>query len=322
MASASTPSGETEQPRKRGVGATSEASITRDELSELLDDFRQSVNTEVKSSIQAVEATITNKVDLLVRGANQISEKRIARVQDDVDNLAQAQRRTEKDVAELQQTVKEVRQSLAMAEKQEVTQRDLDTDDYARDPLLHVLKVGTEEAVPRENIKSVVDEWLAGQHVSTEHYVFSGPNLGTRFTLSFNGANGLGARRAKKANFSMRREDGSWDNLSTKSAGAANVKVYISPDKSPQAITKERMGKKLVRAFAEVHPGIKVFFQKKSGVLTSNYKPLATMVSDSADDERVGWNSALVVESEINKERIMEAFFSNARSAAPVQWSF
>ena len=99
-----------------------------------------------------------------------------------------------------------------------------------RPAMLHVLKIGTSGLVEQHTLSQTLQELAADAHIRGDALAFSGPTIGRRFVLRFEGPTGalLAAKLMRHI-----RNDGSW--LQPTCPGAdGDERVFISMDVCPR----------------------------------------------------------------------------------------
>ena len=128
-----------------------------------------------------------------------------------------------------------------MAERADVSQADLDNTDWDRERHLNVVVLATRQPVAKDAVLETAIGWLKAAF-NRDAWNLCGPNLGKRWFLVFEGTSGIAASNAKKANLSLKKEDGTWRELSAEAPNTAEppssttpqTQLYISMDASPK----------------------------------------------------------------------------------------
>jgi len=303
-----------QHPPKRGAGVLSETNDAED-FKSLLAEFQQSVNHEVKQTITSFESRMSNEFVSLVQKAEELNSRKFNHLNVEVADIKSRQKQSEDDMATMRAQVQEMQKVLSIAEKAVITQRDVDADEWSRDPLLHVLRIGASEEISRCKLHEVVNTWLTGCNLAEDDWSISGPDLGKQFQLVFKGDGVIGPRRAKRCNFSLRDENGKWRQLAVPTKGGAAT-LFIGPDQSGQARTYHSIGKKLLAILREAYPDKKFYQARGEDTIQANFVEIIQISSEARNETEILWKHEDAAEQGISKEQIMEAFKSNGKRAS------
>ena len=291
--------GTREPPPKRGVASIGGGDpITKAEHKSLFDEFQAKITTKFQGIVQdsndkVQAATLAGCKELFDKQSFQFEARlneRIAPVEANIHALQAENASLKKGQTNLVERVAAMESSMAKAEAQPNSVVDLlNEEEFCRDAVLSCLEVNAKEPVANLSVKAAISPWLEGAGFTEKNWTFTGPAFGRRFSLLFSGDSLTGARRAKKANLALRRDDGSWETIHVENANGQSVPLFVGPDKSPQTTARETLGKKLLHVVQEMHPGMDFFFDKKQFLVrvkspgSTLKKDLAVMVAESKD---------------------------------------
>jgi hypothetical protein len=180
-----------------------------------------------------------------------------------------------------------------------------------------IVRIYTSQLVALEAVSLAIHVWLEGMGYRWEAYAIEGGQLGKRFTVRFNCANGLGAQKAKAA-LSNLKIDGVWTKHFALRADGARAELFISPDKLPETIARERATKTLSVALGEVHNDLTFYMQKRECTISLEWKDLAILEFDTnTNNIIISWNVQLCNEAKIDRAKVEEVFADRSTKRKP-----
>ena len=66
-----------------------------------------------------------------------------------------------------------------------VTQADMDSEDFMREPKLNVLRVGSAKLVSKASVQTAVEPWLTRLALGPDAFVLARPPVGSQFEVVF-----------------------------------------------------------------------------------------------------------------------------------------
>ena len=192
-----------------------------------------------------------------------------------------------------------------------------------RDPLLHVLRIGSQNEIHKEDLQEVVTTWTGNAGLSPELWNLQGPASGTNFSLSFKGEGVIGPRHAKRCNFSLKKDNGQWDKLFVDCREGGQSQLFISPDQSPKARTISTMARKVLKSLRDHYKDKRFSCPQGSDVIRANVEELAKLEAKDKDHYDVFWSYESLEKLTIDKDRAMEtlnAHFNRGGASSSTQW--
>ena len=315
------------------AGAESETDIEAI-LRTFASDIKEDVNKQLSTAMSAMDTAFVGKTTVLLRAHDEIQTRKLDNLQGQVDELKASVSKSESHHLEMQESIRIIQSALSIAEKTVVDAKTFDDEDFNKQPEFNKLRVGASEAVSRPAIYKTIAEWLANAGVADDQWNLVGGDLGKQFGVLFKGTEGLGARRARKANHCLKRDDGTWIQLETPTPAGGVAKLFIGPDESPKQLAEGRMGRRLVRDLRTMYPKRKFVFHKNQrvngknekgepvvrieAVVKCDFKLLAKVEAKSYEDQQYFWIAQAVDEFKIDKAAVLEGATQGTFSA---EWS-
>ena len=321
-------SGAASQAPSKGTDGSLQAAdattVSRGLLDELLagikSDIAESNKKEIQTATSRMEANVNESFSTLIRRVDGANQERFASIEENIRSVEERTGTVEQDQQRLREQVERMSKVLALAEEA-IPPPDPKAEDFDRDPDRSVIRINTDDAVHKHDLKATIDEWLH-PHFKASDFVLRGPDVEAAkfWSIKFTGALALAASRAKKSLDVLKQQDGSWVVLKTHHPATKekSVTVYVSPDKSPKQKQTEFMVKKLAKIFRDKYPTRSTYFVKKTGVVAEQGKAIARVIPRFEADCIIEWN-AIPPGEPINKQEVIVAF-RKATACPAVQW--
>jgi hypothetical protein len=265
------------------------------------------------SSFTARTASLLTKYD-------EAQTQKFNALHSDLSELQSRCDKSERDNAELWKTVRLLQDAMALARDSALSQDILDNDEFDRPLQLDTLRVGTATPVTKEALLEATKTWMADLKLSDEMWTLNGPTTGKQFSLRFLGLPVVAARWAKKANTSLKQNDGTWKDILVEDGNGGTTKLFIGEDRNPKMLVQDRLGRRIAAAVRDLHPKMHVFYRKRDSTVFIESKPVIRPVADSREDFRFLWDHAQVDRIGLVKATIMEKLHeldTNANSSHP-----
>ena len=309
-------------PRNDG-NANSSNSIPAADLDQLFNTFRIDMLSEVDSNQKKLEQATSSNVENLLRQYDTHASARFGAVEADVSALKAANYKSEKYHKQFRSELDELRQGLAVSASAEASREWAENENWDRPPIPNIIRVNAPELVSREAILEMATTWLAKASLTPAEFTISNAPQGISkfWTIEFNGEQGLGMRRAKKALQCLRTQDGSYDELFVTTPNKHRVRAYTSADRSPKTIQLEIHTKRLLGAAKAAHPQAQWHCLKRDGVVTIAWQQAIRIVVNQDKSYEIKWNNKVATEQNLDKDKITEAFVATTgTSATGVEW--
>jgi len=300
--------------------------VTRQEFESVFDTFRKDFFGDmVKDVTTELDKKCTGKLESLFRDYDKAVTKKFEAHEHDIADLRARADATEEAQKKMKDDIERIRAALAVAESAaaDVTAA-IQNDEFDRDPDPTIIRLNAAESVAHESVKTAVSEWIALADIVDDQWELQGDPRGIsrNFVIKLRGAPGLAARRVKKCLGLRRNADGSWrPNMKVTSPLGREIEVYVSPDKSPKQLRTEQGGRRLLKAFRAVHPNKATHLDKRSGMVSVEWKPCARVTPNAEPNSYVVmWNHSVVTQTQVQKAQIMDVFNSETGNVAGVQW--
>jgi hypothetical protein len=199
----------------------------------------------------------------------------------------------------------------------------VDADDWDRDTFLHVLRIGSQDEIKKDDLRQVVTAWTGKAGLAADLWNLQGPESGKNFHVAFKGEGVIGPRHAKRCNFSLKKEDGQWEKLFVKTEGGGESQLFISPDQSPQARKISTMARKVLKSLREHYPNKRFSCPQGADVIRVHGEELAMLEAKDRDHHDVYWSYEILEKLPIDKDRAMEAFnehYHRGSASSTTQW--
>ena len=196
----------------------------------------------------------------------------------------------------------------------------LDALDDKRDPDNTVGIVRTSESCKKDEIMSVFTAILGELKLPSpaDALYVSGRDVGKKFTIGFKaGTPGLRAERMHSI-FSYIRNNGNWRELSS----AAGHKIFLDHDKSPHQERIEMAGRRLCKHLNEIDKQRKWFFDRATGVLSTNFKSVIKIITESPDSFDLQFNYEQSTPLQLDTHAVRATFLSlvSKKESEGIQW--
>ena len=170
--------------------------------------------------------------------------------------------------------VNKLKRALEAAEESVVLQSQGSYDaEFDRAVDATIVRINAAAPVLMAPVRKYVEEWLPDINLSMDDVVPKGgrdPSAATKyFTLQFNGVPRTAALRANKLLSTLRRGDGSWRD-SVVNTGSSTVRLFVSPDKSPNTVTTEIHTKIAKQILSADYPQFSFVSSLREGVVFCN----------------------------------------------------
>ncbi len=310
---------------KRRSTELSESGSTTSLMAEIEDLFNEKLEARENMQKQALEQSNKELLRSLTGATHAIVGKMAKRV-DKVEHcqqqirgdLEEHRKDTETRFKKLESELSDARSALRLAQKVEVTDKDIRDSDFAREEDPTVLKLGTAVIVKRVDLLPVVQKWLTDADLSEEQWALKGPTEGTKFHIQFLGTAGLAAVAARDANFHLRGPEGVWQHFDVPAKDdSAKTRLFIGPDKSDQRITLERFAKRVIAAIKSTgktagKPVTATRPEKGEVFVSVSQVLVARVVAPTRQDAKVAYDDEALATFALAREIVQEAFESTA----------
>ena len=269
--------------------------------------------------ISEVSQHVSHTFDSMLKAYDGVITSRISKTESDVSGINLRCEALEARHKEIQAQLSTLQEKLVVSSSTPQESGDLSLFD--RKPEQHVLHIGIAGLASKASVLAVCSALVAESDIPGDAFDLRGPALGRSFNLAFHGDGGLGCRRARKVMTAMRNSSGEWRQFSVLSPSGAHLALFIGFDKSSKQIRLEQEVKKLYKAVKSVHPQLSVDMMRRDGVVCVDWIQLAKVQVDSPTASVVLWNTSAVVQFNIDKAKVTEAWTTGAPPPAQVQWS-
>ena len=99
------------------------------------------------------------------------------------------------------------------------------------------------------------------------------------------------------------------------------IEIFASPDKNMKQVRTELATKRLHRAVTEIAEGKAVHHNKRSGVISIDWKPVAKVEAKPNDDFTITWNAPIVADLGIDKQLVLDKFNAEGPTSSGIEWS-
>ena len=342
---------ENKRPREDNDGGTSSmGAATLSDFTQLMEQCRNDIQQSHEKTfakfykaqcdrfdlVENQVKTVTKDVEVIKESVNDNKEemvslkKQMAEIKERLENNSQTASSTEQDL-------KKAKEKITQMDKEQTAVQDriglLQTPGYVAPPISpnwerparpDVLSIGAREPVSLDAIKASVEAWLAPLAYPTDSYRIDGPKMGRNFDLLFNGefvSVESAALRANKANLLLRKENGSWTQLTAKDENANDVELYISKDEMPKHKREITLAKRLHKAIERnIGANPNIYVHKKFRVIRHKAVQFVKVECESFEKFQIMWDMDEVAKLKISKEAVLQDFHSRTGVAPNTKW--
>ena len=216
----------------------------------------------------------------------------------------------------MQEDIEKIKAQLLIAETATGIRDTIDHEKFDRciDPT--IVKINSAKPIGHEFLKKAATEWLDKDFA--DKYAIKGATAEPikSINVQFTGNALAAGKLVDRALLSLRRPDGSWTQLSAKDEAGATVNIYAGPDKSAKQIRTEVDSKKLHGILKDLYPTVAFRLQRREGLISSQWKPLARVLPQPGGLSIVEWNFELAATLSIDKEQVSSSFRSHGESTS------
>ena len=148
--------------------------------------------------------------------------------------------------------------------------------------------------------------------------------MGRNFVLLFNGefvSIESATLRANKANLLLRKDNGTWTQLTAKDANGNDVELFISKDEMPKHKREITLAKRLLKAIERnIGANPNVYPHKKFRVIRHKAVQFVKVECASFDKFEIMWDMDEVAKLNIDKEPVLQDFHSRSGIAPNTKW--
>ena len=291
------------------AGSSATAPICRPDLDAIL----HSVKDEMVASARKAVADAIRKYDVATNARFAAIETTVGVHEGKLDELHRELEKQKALVAKLAARLDLAESSTALPAHQ------IDKFDDKRDPDTSIAVVRSSESSTKEEILQIVKTIADALQLPFCNFGLRGREVGKRFTLHFkSGTPGDCIIRMARV-FAYIKNGGDWREFST----AAGHQVFFDKDKSPFQERLEMAGRRLIKVAKSAYPHHSWHLDRNQGILSSNFKAVAKVVSEDLDDYQVRYNHEQVAALQIDPEALRQAFLASVstRGADNTQWS-
>jgi hypothetical protein len=171
-----------------------------------------------------------------------------------------------------------------------------------------LLRINVPSPVAKTEVLKVLQGLLAEASVGLDQAELLGEDSGKLFSLALTGDKALAAKRVAKVQQLLRPKaaGGEWRKLVVRGADG-DYPLYLGPDKNAKQIQQERHAKLLARIIKS-KVDIPIEHNRREGVLTTGWVPLAKVSAVSRGVSQVQWNLLCVGEKCIPRDVVLAEF--------------
>ena len=307
---------------------------TKDDLSNGLAGLSSKMANAIKNSMANMQGclvelntTLSGSVEQSMQSMEAKFSKRMAQVHERIDShdikLAEqgasldSLRKELADLKAQQTTHQEKVVAVAETIQSEVDARVADDPLFVRPPIRTLLRLNVQQDTEKAKITEAVGQWLAGTFEAGQ-YELDGPDSGKQWSLHFIAPTTTAASMAGRARNLLRNSDGTWREVLVD-----GQTLFVGPD-VPLNVREVNMGlRRVEKAIRSTHPRQVLATDKAQyhpqkppqGFVTIGSEDLLVVSAPSQYEEvEVLWNNDVAAKAGIDKEKVLEAFASSARS--------
>ena len=309
----------TKRSRTDGDGDDA-TTITRAEFHGLLETFRADITTDITS---ALADKTSARIEQLVSKIDESFTRRLNAQELIVSDLSARTAALENDKTDFNAKLERLQAALAVAE---VAPRATEIDgtfDRAPDPT--VIRLSTKELISPEAARDALRPWFEEADIGNDAWEViptGGGGISRHLVVSLKGQPNLAARRVRKLLDLRRLPAGGWKpNPQVRTPIGRNIEIFASPDKNMKQVRTELGTKRLHRALTEAAAGKPLHHNKRSGVVSIDWKPVAKLEAKPNDDFAIQWNAPTVAALGIDKQLVLDKFNADGPTSSGIEWS-
>ncbi len=331
------PGSESRSPRRAGGTQQGSGTLPADpkgrkdfvrhqELGAILEGMGSDLLEKVKAiTAQSTEQSLAKLGDAFqtstadaIKAASESYERRLAEQSRATRELAARITASEEDSQNLWRHVDRLEKAVALAEKTVPREYLHDLSMWDRPPDQTILLVNGPEEMSLAAVEQALQELWAHLELPPQAWKVEGETTDTRFTVQFNGSQGLAAARAKAAHNSLRGKRG-WKDTQARTTLGQMQRIYVAADESPATTRKKVHTKKALQVLERAYPGKSFTANRWRGEVLLDKKPLLRL-EVAPQETHLKWNPEVLLPSGIDKSRFKQDFDALWADASPVQW--
>ena len=293
----------TKRSRTEGEGAD-EPNLTMAEFHGLLATFRTDITADITNTLADKTSA---RIEQLVSKLDESFTRRLNAQGLIVSDLASRTAALENDRADINTKLDRLQAALAVAE---VAPRATEVDGtFDRAPDSTVIRLSAKELISPEAAREALRSWFVEAEIGDDAWEVipvGGGGISRHLVASLKGQANLAARRVRKLLDLRRLPAGGWkpSPLARTPAGRM-IEIFASTDKNMKQIRTELAAKRLHRALTEITEGKGVHHNRRSGVASVDWKPIAKVEAKPNDDFSVTWNAPIVADFGIKRQLVL-----------------
>ena len=282
-------------------------------LAQSLAVMQQQLSSGLAVQVNAMQdATLSRVEQMLGNLSNSYDARLDARLRD----LETGQEGIRADNAAMRMQVQQLRETLAIGERQAPMLPRIPEQDFDRMVDATILRINTPHIVLCDELTKVLLPWLdeAQTPQGSCRLVAKGPlpdAPSRRFILSFTGDTGTAARRAGKAR-ALLRTDGRWREFgSYRTVTEGNDhRVFVSVDKNPRQLRTETDAKRLAASIREVAPPLadRLRLNRVDGLVSLDSLPLVRVRVAQDAATSLQWIATTADAAALDRAAVLTAF--------------
>lgn len=291
----------------------------------LFEDFQRKTQATVSESQTVLARNLQGEVHGLLTKFQTAVQTEFQQQHSEIRELKSMWNDTEDDRQRIWTELNRINAKLATVDSAPAAAQAMREEAFDADPDPTKIRVNTQELIDKAALSEGIAGWLLEADLG-DHYELLGPDHGIakNWVVQLQGAEGLAARRVRKALDLLRGADGEWRQLQATSPLGRPINLYVSKDKNQKQMATERLSKKLFTILKELSclRGKKMHLLKREGMVCVAWKPLARIEPEASGAYTLFWNASKVAEHGVNKAEVVESLAAASGGGADgVEWS-
>ena len=191
---------------------------------------------------------------------------------------------------------------------------------FFRDPDNTVVRISAKEFFTKEMARSLFPKICENSDVEVSKLSIDGPAMSKFFVVRLEGDDRIAAARVSKIMGAMRIDANTFKRFEGKDPDGRPIDISVNRDKSPATSRKEVLTKRLEQIFKDLYPGLPIVANKREGLLSCKWVPLARVNVKSQSEAQVQLVQRRLAELSIDKQQVLAAFASVAGTVAEDEW--
>ena len=287
--------------------------ISKEEVEDLLEDFRKETAAAVSKANEFLYQSIVERLEETFRRYDKATRGKFAVVDSTLLSHADQIAVLQANCRELFKEVTDLRQDLSNARRAKPVQRRPRPggEQWNRAVNLGQFKVNTEESVTWAALSAVLVPWLVAGGLDENQFEISGMHsLGKNWAVDFAGEGAIPQQVADKQFSRLHDNRGKWEEFWVETPAHRMVRAYIGRDENPLTRATVYMGKKVFAIIQDMAKRARkapnLHLLKYEGVVAFDLQPLIQVMPQEGGGFKLAWSITQEPPSYISKQEVAD----------------